>query len=223
MNVAVLNSGCTQKVCGFSWLKSYLELLTDDHKSKVIQNESHTGFKFGDGKSFKSLKLVIIPAKIGHNNIKIVTDVIDNELHLLLSKKEMKMAKMKIDFDNDIINIFGQDIKISFTASGHYFIKISRTNQTIVDIAEDKYCGGSTLLSIADISSKSHDQKFKVVKKLHCQFGHASASKLQKLVKASSINDDELLKLFVEIENCCKICTKYKQPGLKPLVGVFFI
>ena len=49
MNVAVLNSGCTQKVCGFSWLKSYLELLTDDHKSKVIQNESHTGFKFGDG------------------------------------------------------------------------------------------------------------------------------------------------------------------------------
>ena len=129
------------------------------------------------------------------------------------------MAKMKIDFDNDIINIFEQDIKISFTASGHYFITISRTNQAIVDIAEDKYCGGSTLLSIADISSKSHDEKFKVVKKLHCQFRHASASKLQKLVKASSINDDELLKLFVEIENCCKICTKYKQPGLKPLVG----
>lgn len=28
-----------------------------------------------------------------------------------------------------------------------------------------------------------------------------------------------ILKLFVEIENCCEICTKYKQPGLKPLVG----
>ena len=44
-------------------------------------------------------------------------------------------------------------------------------------------------------------------------------SKLQKLVKASSINDEELLKLFVEIENCCEISTKYKQPGLKPVVG----
>ena len=46
------------------------------------------------------------------------------------------MTKAKIDFDNDIINIFGQDIKISFTASGHYFIPISHTNQAI-DIAED--------------------------------------------------------------------------------------
>ena len=53
----------------------------------------------------------------------------------------------------------------------------------------------------------------------YMQFGHASASKLQKLVKASSINDEELLKLFVEIENCCEISTKYKQPGLKPVVG----
>ena len=56
---------------------------------------------------FKSLKSVTIPAKIGYKNNKIVTNVIDS-----VSKKEMKMSKAKIDFDNDIINIFGQDIKI---------------------------------------------------------------------------------------------------------------
>ena len=61
---------------------------------------------------FKSLKSVTIPAKIGFKNNKIITNVIDSELPLLLSKKEMKMSKAKIDFDNDIINIFGQDIKI---------------------------------------------------------------------------------------------------------------
>ena len=93
----------------------------------------------------------------------------------------MKMAKAKIDFDNDIINIFGQDIKISFSASDHYFIPVSRKNQVTVDIAEDNTCGGSILLRIADISSKSHDENFKIVRKLHCQFGHANASKLQKL------------------------------------------
>ena len=47
------------------------------------------------------------------------------------------------------------------------------------------------------MSSKSRDEKFQVARKLHCQFGHASASKLQKIVKASSRNDDELLKLLV--------------------------
>ena len=219
MNGAVLDSGRNQNVCGFFWLNSYLGSLIDDDKSIVIENESHTVFKFGDGKLFKSLKSVTTPAKIGHKNIKIVTDVIDSELPLLLSKKEMQVAKTKIDFDNDIINIFGQDIKISFTASGYYFIPISRTNQAIVDIAEDNNYRASVLLSIADISSESDDEKFKISRKLHCQFGYASASKLQKLIKASSINDDELVKLFVEIENCYEICTIYKQPGLKPIVG----
>ena len=43
------------------------------------------------------------------------------------------MPKAKIYFGN-IINIFGPDIKILLTASGH-FIPISWTNQAIVDIA----------------------------------------------------------------------------------------
>ena len=84
MNGAVLDSGFTHNVCGLSWLNSYLESLTDDKKSKVIENESHTVFKLGDEISFNSLKSVTIPAKIGHKNIKIVTDIIDNELPLLL-------------------------------------------------------------------------------------------------------------------------------------------
>ena len=53
-------------------------------------------------------------------------------------------------------------IKISLTASGHYFIPISQTNHTIVSIAEENSCGGFSLLSIVDISSKSHNEKFKV-------------------------------------------------------------
>ena len=43
--------------------------------------------------------------------------------------------------------------------------------------------------------------------------------KLQKLVKSSSIKDDELLKLLDEIEKNCEICIKYKKPSLKPAVG----
>ena len=80
----------------------------------------------------------------------------------------MKLVKVKLDFDNDIINNF------------------------------------------ADMSSKSHDEKFQVARKLHCQFGHASASKLQKIVKASSRNDGELLKLLSEIKNYCEKWTRYK-------------
>ena len=44
-----------------------------------------------------------------------MADVIDTELPLLSSKNEMKSAKVKIDFDNDIKNYFGEDIDVLFT------------------------------------------------------------------------------------------------------------
>ena len=58
-----------------------------------------------------------------------MTDVIDAKVPLSLSKNSRKLAKVKVNFDNDIINIFGEDIDISFTESGHYFIPISHTNK----------------------------------------------------------------------------------------------
>ena len=79
-----------------------------------------------------------------------MTDVIDTELQRLLSKNAMKLAKVKIDFNNDKINIFREDIDILFTESGHYFIPISRTNKAISEV--DK--GNSTehiLLNISNI------------------------------------------------------------------------
>ena len=51
---------------------------------------------------------------------------------------------------------------------------------------------------------KNKRRKIKIAKRLHCQFGHASVQKLQKLVKVSSIKDDELLNLLDVIEKIVK-------------------
>ena len=48
-----------------------------------------------------------------------MADVIDTELPLWSSKNAMKLA---IDFDNDIINIFGEDTDILFTESGYSLV-----------------------------------------------------------------------------------------------------
>ena len=210
LNGAVLDSGCTQTVCGRSWLSNYIDSLTDDDKLKVKEKKSNTVFKFGDGKLFNSLKLVTIPAKIGSKYVDINTNVIDSELPLLLSKNAIKLAKVKIDFDNDIINIFGEDIDISFTASGHYFIPISRTNKAISEIDESNPAE-RILLNIANIASKSKEEKLKIAKKLHCQFGHASAQKLQKLVKSSSIKDVELLIYLMKFKKNVKFVLNIKS------------
>ena len=82
LNSAVLDSGCSQTVCGELWLKNYLESLSGFDAKEVKVEKSEVTFKFGDGKAIESQK-VIFPAYIGKKRITISTHVIGNELPLV--------------------------------------------------------------------------------------------------------------------------------------------
>ena len=48
----------------------------------------------------------------------------------------------------------------------------------------------------------------KIASKLHCQFGYASPEKLKKLIKASNMNDQELLDIIDLVDEKCQVCSK---------------
>ena len=52
-----------------------------------------------------------VPAKIGQKSVMIEYSVIDAEIPLLLSKTAMKRAKTRIDFQNDVVEMFGHKQK----------------------------------------------------------------------------------------------------------------
>ena len=118
-NHAVLDSGCTKTVCGESWLNNYIDTISADDKQKVVESKSDTKLKFGDGNTVQAIKEVKIPAQIGNKEVDIHTDIINNELPLLLSKDAMKKAETTIYFTKDKINILGQEMDMKFTSSGH--------------------------------------------------------------------------------------------------------
>ena len=84
LNHAVLDSGCTKTVCGESWLNNCIDTLSADDKQKVVESESNFKFKFGN--TVQAIKEVKIPLQIRNKEVDIHTDVINNELPLLLSK-----------------------------------------------------------------------------------------------------------------------------------------
>ena len=204
LNHAVLDSGCTKTVCDASWLDSYIETLSECDWKKIVQSKSETKFKFGDGKTVSSLKLVSVPAQIGKREVSIKTDATDNELQLLFSKKAMKKAETNIDFTEDKINILGQEMAIKFISSGCYSVPISKTYEALNKF--DRNQSNNIFLSTDDISMKMVSEKKRITEKLHKQFGHASSNKISKLVKFG-IN---------EVEVNCPVCLK-KAP-LKPTV-----
>ena len=204
-NTAVLDSGCSKTVCGKIWLDCYLNSIPKEELLKIVDKDSDTRFKFGDGKTIESLKKVIIPARIGNVDIKIETDVISTDIPLLLSKDSMKAANTTIDFSNDKVIMLDQTLDLKFTSSGHYCVPITTIDETEVKV-------------LLNICSKSVADKNKVSSKLHLQFGHAPSNKIIQLVKDVGIEDTELFQCITEAEKICSSCKSYKKRKLRPVV-----
>ena len=215
-NHAVLDSGCTKTVYRESWLNNYIDTLSAGDRQKVIESKSDTKFKFRDSNTVQVTKEVEIPVQIGNKQVDIHTDVINNELPLLLSKDAMKKADTT-DFTKDKVKILGQEMDMKFTSSGHYLIPISKSYEVWNEFDENN--SKSMLLSIENISNRTTlREKQSIAEKSHKQFGHASSDKTLKLIKLSGIVDKEL-DLVNEIGEKCTMCLKYKKAPLKPVVG----
>ena len=92
-------------------------------KQSVQIHPSNTVFRFGDGHEVVSREQHRIPAFIGKKKLFIETNVVDSEIPLLLSKAAMKKAGSKLDFCRNTVTMLGENVKLSFTESGHYCIR----------------------------------------------------------------------------------------------------
>uniref|UniRef100_A0AAV2MIZ9 Integrase catalytic domain-containing protein n=1 Tax=Knipowitschia caucasica TaxID=637954 RepID=A0AAV2MIZ9_KNICA len=66
----------------------------------------------------------------------------------------------------------------------------------------------------------STKEKRKVLLKLHKQFGHASAERLQKLIQSSGNTDQDCPIILQETIRDCEICQRYSRSKPKPAVGL---
>ena len=85
-NSAISDSGCSLTVCGETWFKCCRDSLSNEDQNKIQEFESNVDFKFGDGKVYRSIKKVIIPASFGNLDVKVETNVIACDTHLLLGR-----------------------------------------------------------------------------------------------------------------------------------------
>ncbi len=201
---AIIDTACTRPVCGQEWLDDYVTGLSQNKLNDLIKTEepSCRSFRFGDGKVVYSTKKLKIPAKIGQTSCHIETDVVPTNIPLLLSKASMKRAGTVLDMEEDRAVMFNKPVKLDFTSSGHYCVNImddkSRGH-------EESQCENEILIISEEMSSAA---KRKILLKLHKQFGHASAEKLQRLLKSAGNKDTECDSLLIKIVSECEICQR---------------
>ena len=124
MGTAVIDTARTRTVCGERWLDNYLKTLDELSFKKVKRNPSSIGFRFGDGGRINSFETATIPAGIAGVKCQIITEIIKKDIPLLLSKASLKKAGACLDLKNDKALMFGQEIQLQLTSSGHYCVDI---------------------------------------------------------------------------------------------------
>ena len=131
-NCALLDSACSSTVCGKKWLDNYIDSLDQSDKRNIQQTGSRRMFVFGGGNKLRSDGEFCLPAEIAGKEVRIKTDVVQSDIPLLLSRKSMKTAGVKMDLENDTATIFGKEVTLNLTASGHYSVLINRSRKELV-------------------------------------------------------------------------------------------
>ena len=213
LNSAVIDCGASRTVCGRIWLECYTESLDEEWRKQIKYTSSNNIFKFGDGRHVKSSGCVYIPAVIGKEVVRIKTDIVEDDIPLLLSKESLKKAKAELNFNQDTINILGQKLKMLETTSGHYVLPITK------DKAVLEACNRNVDVRFVLVCKNVLTPKQKALK-LHRQFAHPSAEKLLKLVQNAGGSDKELEDQIKQVSKDCKICQEYNRPPPRPVVGL---
>jgi transposase InsO family protein len=227
-STAVVDTACTRTVCGQQWLDNCMSILDEDQKSQVKSKPSERVFRFGDGQQVTSVCQVTIPATIGNTKCNIETDVVDSKLPLLLSKNALKKAKTVLNMSDDTASMFDQPVPLYQTSTGHYCVNLlaSDIESNFAEdcdilfqeqlIPEEKVLE-SEVLHVIEMEDKQQQEK--ELTKIHKQFGHATADKLQKLLVNAGINDSGLFQILDKVVSKCETCTMYKKVPPKPAVG----
>lgn len=206
LNCALLDSCCTSNVCGESWMEYYIESLSATDKESVKVQNSGRIFQFGGETFIPSQGSYRIPAVFGTEKVYIIVDVIKSEIPLLLSRTCMKKLRANIDYENDRAMILGQNMTLSFTASGHHCVNI--LPDKIVDRA-----------LIVRLNQMSRQERYRALVKLHRQFAHPPNPKLKDLISDAGIWEDCFNEDLEKIHDKCRICKERAPVPPRPVVA----
>ena len=208
---AVLDTGCIESVGGHEWANGFIGSLHPNTREKIIVEPSKRRFKFGGGESRESLGTFHIPCSLSGHNILLKVDVVQqHDLPCLLSKRSMKRAGVNIDVVNDMVTMFGQQIKLGENEQGHY----------VINFDDFLYNGGDCAVLYSIHKDGPQPQLMADLKRIHFGLGHPSHTAFERMLKATGdfnkTVDIELNKLYQACDTCLKFRKSKPIPKVAP-------
>lgn len=208
LNCAALDTCCTSSVVGKRWLDIYIKNLPLRFAKKVEGPfVGRKNFTFANRQSLVSQEMYNIPICPTGCIEMISVDVIDADIPLLMSKKDMKKMGMVINLTTDKATVKGKEIQLETTSAGHFILPLLEKQDHFEVLA-------------VDLKRLDEKDKIKALRKLHLQFGHRPKDVFVTLLKNAGSWSNDMSRLIDDIINGCEGCILRKRNPDRPAVAL---
>ena len=205
------DTGCTSSVAGQVWFDNFKDELPKNRALKIEgQFKSGRTFMFGNQGVLSSGAMYKIPVKLRGEDHHMEVDIIDSNIPLLISRKEMARLDISIDNKNDRATMRGKPLPVSTTSAGHL----------IVDIIGKKEVFKVDEVFSVNILNEDGPTQTKMLNKIHKQFGHRPKQAFIDLLKNADQWDRKFAGKLDEIMDGCKGCIMRKRNPDRPAVAM---
>lgn len=132
-NEAVLDSACTQSVCGTLWLEAWMNA-NPELRKEVVKLDGENIMAFGAGVQ-KTVGKVGLPIRVANTKGSIVVWVVDGGLPLLLSLPDMRMLGMNLMLSRNSVVIDKKE-----GGSIELICRMTDTGHQVLDITGRTFC-----------------------------------------------------------------------------------
>ena len=206
-NAAGLDSCCSRTIMGTIWFEQYKLDLPPEYRDQIKGPfPTNVNFLFGGGEQKDSLGKYLLPLELHGCSCKMMVELVDSNIPLLISKPSMVRAGIKLDFCDFKTTVFGITKNMEETTIGHPIIKVIPTGSP--DLFQDVVLTAEVKQGKVGWKSLTWEEQKKIIHRVHDQVGHPGKTRLIGFLKASSIDwDQQKMKQEVEnINNNCERC-----------------
>ena len=206
-----LDTGCTASVAGEAWFKDFKDQMSKRMREK-LEGPLASGrtFQFGNQGVLRSGAMYKLPIKLGGEEHVIEVDIIDSDIPLLISRREMKRLDLSIDNRNDSVTMRGKHLPVMTTSAGHLSLDLlGRKEEVHIE----------SVLAVDLLNADEAIQR-KTLLKLHKQFGHRSKRAFILLLKNCEKWDDKFTVMIDQIIDGCEGCIMVKRNPDRPAVAL---
>jgi len=215
----VLDIGATATIAGTAWVSAFVARLPSAQRHGIVSEAADAVFKYGGGATERARERVTLPLRIGGRATSVRTWVVNGSLPMLLSRQSMASMGVVLDVAAPRMQVSSLDavVDLSLSPSGLLTFNGLHSSGSGPSHSPPPSVRSEFPRALVAVLTASSPSVHADAVKLHKQYGHAPAARLNALLKDQGVTDPAVFSKVTAVVAACDACALTGPRPPRPL------